>query len=336
MAGRSCSRWELPVRCDLWRLWVDPLRAAERIEIAGESVEYPATAATRDRLAFSRVTWDSHLYRFNAGLPPRQVAPSSSFETRPTLFPGWPATCVRLGPLRPRPDLGRGSRRVERTPAHPQRAPMARLACLVARRTLYRVRQQRRWRPGSHLDHRRRWRHAAPDHGRTGQPVGPQVVARRQVDLFLEPSDSDARYLAGARDGRATATGDPDRQRLLGYEFGYRYRVSSISRSTETPPLLMLPIAAGAGPRRLVDCVRSAAFAPAGRTVVYVRLRPSSRPPLRVIDPVSGNDRLLGRLENFPPGGTHVNLAVSPDGTTVLFRGFVGRGGDVMLIEDFR
>jgi hypothetical protein len=32
----------------------------------------------------------------------------------------------------------------------------------------------------------------------------------------------------------------------------------------------------------------------------------------------------------------HVNLAASPDGSTILFRGEVRRGGDLMLIENFR
>lgn len=34
----------------------------------------------------------------------------------------------------------------------------------------------------------------------------------------------------------------------------------------------------------------------------------------------------------------HVNLAVSPDGNTIVFRGLAGpsRSGDLMLIENFR
>ena len=71
----------------LWRLGVDPPRSAERIELAGESVDYPATAATRDRLAFSQVAWNSRLYRFNAELPAEEVAPSSSWETDPHFSP---------------------------------------------------------------------------------------------------------------------------------------------------------------------------------------------------------------------------------------------------------
>ena len=100
--------------------------------------------------------------------------------------------------------------------------------------------------------------------------------------------------------------------------------------------LLLLPLTGTTAPRQLVDCVRSAAFAPAGRNVVYVACDPSSRPPLRVINLDTGSDRLLGRLEHFPPGTVHVNLAASPDGSTILFTGVVSRGSDLMLIENFR
>ena len=94
MAGQSCLRWELPALCVSGGFGSTPLVHAERIEIAGESVEYPATAATRDRLAFSRATWDSHLYRFDAGRPVEAVAPSSSFETDPHFSPDGRRHCV--------------------------------------------------------------------------------------------------------------------------------------------------------------------------------------------------------------------------------------------------
>ena len=100
--------------------------------------------------------------------------------------------------------------------------------------------------------------------------------------------------------------------------------------------LLLQALTGTTAPRQLVDCVRSAAFAPAGRTVVYVACDPSSRPPLRVIDLDTGRDRQLGRLEHFRPGALHVNFAASPDGRTILFTGEVRRGGDLMLIENFR
>jgi hypothetical protein len=58
--------------------------------------------------------------------------------------------------------------------------------------------------------------------------------------------------------------------------------------------------------------------------------------PLPSIDMASGRDRLLGRLEHFPPDTMGTGLAVSPDGKTILFRGLVRRGADLMLIENFR
>ena len=74
-----------PVR--LWRLWVDGARPPERVEIASEWAEYPATAASQDRLVFSQFRWDWHLYRFNAGLQAEPVAASSSFEADPNFSP---------------------------------------------------------------------------------------------------------------------------------------------------------------------------------------------------------------------------------------------------------
>jgi hypothetical protein len=100
--------------------------------------------------------------------------------------------------------------------------------------------------------------------------------------------------------------------------------------------LLLLPLTRAAPPRTLVDCVRSAAFATGGSEVFYVACGPGANPPLHALDVLTGRDRLLGNLEHFPPDASHVNLAVSPDGETVLFRGLVRKGGDLMLIEDFR
>ena len=58
-------------------------------------------------------------------------------------------------------------------------------------------------------------------------------------------------------------------------------------------------------------------------------------PSLHTIDTITGQDRILGRLDHFPPDSWHVSLAVSPDGRTVLYRGLVRKGGDLMMIENF-
>lgn len=100
-------------------------------------------------------------------------------------------------------------------------------------------------------------------------------------------------------------------------------------------PVLVLPLSGGQ-PRQLVDCVRQAAFAMAGRTLVYVACEPGTTPALHMVDMVSGQDRVLGRLEKFEPGAIHVNLAVSPDGKTILFRGTTRKEADLVMIENFR
>ena len=202
----------------LWRLRVDPLRAAERIEIAGDWVRHPATAATRDRLAFSQVTWDSHLYRFDAGHSVEEVAPSSSFESDPHFSPDGRRLAF-LRALGPRPDLGRSGGWVEPAPAHAQRAPVVRLTVVVAGWTLDRVRQWRYRRAGSHLDRRRGRRHASsertgPETSRYGPATGngstsPTIEERREISGACprrEGSPTRCRGLAAASWDMSSAT----------------------------------------------------------------------------------------------------------------------------------
>ena len=319
----------------LWRLWVDPPRAAERIELAGESVDYPATAATHDRLAFSQVAWNSRLYRFNAGLPAEEVAPSSSWETDPHFSPdGRQLAFVsgRSGTVQIWIGEADGSN---------------------ARQLTHNVRQ---W-PGSPS-----WspdgRSIAFDSGDVGveghiwtvdaaggtprqitKGPGTQSVPRWSRDgkwIYFANDQGATRNIwrvpaAGGQAEQLTRTGSG----FVGYESGDGTGLLYQPVQGDSA-LLLLPLPGGASPRPIVDCVRAAAFAPAGDTVVYVACDPTSRPPLRAINLVSREDRRLGRLEHFPPGAGHVNLAVSPDGKTVLFRSLAGRAGDLMLIEHFK
>ena len=88
-------RWHIDRVCDgapgpvrLWRLWVDARRAAERIEIAGESVEYPGNrrgARPAGVFTIRRGT------RISIASTPvsrsKRSRPSSSFETDPHFSP---------------------------------------------------------------------------------------------------------------------------------------------------------------------------------------------------------------------------------------------------------
>jgi dipeptidyl aminopeptidase/acylaminoacyl peptidase len=298
-------------------------------------VENPATAATRDRLAFSQLVWDSHLYRFNGGLPVEEVAPSSSFETDPHFSSDGRRLAFASGRS--------GHVQIWVTAADGSNA----------RQLTHNTRQwpgSPAWSPDGHS--------VAFDSNDVGGPVRiwtidadggtPRQITNGPGNHSLPRWSHDGKWIYFSSDRAATrniwrvpATGGEPQQvtrtgsGFVGYEFdgGTGLLYQPVDRDSA---LMLMPLTADTGPRRLVDCVRRSAFAPAGRTVVYVGCDSSSRPPLRAIDPVSGEDRLLGQLEDFPPGAMHVNLAVSPDSTTVLFRGVVGRSGDVMLIENFR
>jgi Tol biopolymer transport system component/DNA-binding winged helix-turn-helix (wHTH) protein len=319
----------------LWRLWVNGTRPPERVEIASEFAEYPATAASRDRLVFSQFEWDAHLYRFNPGLPAEQVAASSSFETDPHFSPDGRR-------------LAFGSGRSGNVAIWVAAADGS-----DARQLTYNTREwagSPAWSPDGRSIAFDSWDGGDQVHiwtidaeGGTPRQIttgpGSQTVPRWSRDgrwIYFSSHQNGARDIwrvgaTGGQPAQVTRTGSG----FLGYEVGDGTSLLYQPVSGDSA-LLLQALTGTTAPKQLVDCVRSAAFAPTGRTVVYVACDPSSRPPLRVIDLDTGRDRLLGRLEHFRPGAMHVNFASSPDGGTILFNGAVRRGGDLMLIENFR
>ncbi len=67
----------------LWRVGVDGTHPPERIEVAGLGAMQPATARSRDRLAFSRDKSDEDIYRFERGRASQAVIVSSYFDSQP-------------------------------------------------------------------------------------------------------------------------------------------------------------------------------------------------------------------------------------------------------------
>ena len=99
-------------------------------------------------------------------------------------------------------------------------------------------------------------------------------------------------------------------------------------RLTEPSPLLARPLSGG--PERLIGpCVYRFGVAPAGPYTQ--QCSDGSEVPLVVLDPATGRDRLLGKLDRAAGGVT-----VSPDGRTILYTRAVGEGTDLMMIENFR
>ena len=85
--------------------------------------------------------------------------------------------------------------------------------------------------------------------------------------------------------------------------------------------------------RKLVDCVAGFGFFAVGLAGVYHLGCGADRSvPLYLLDPATGRDRLLGKVEN----ASSLGLTVSPDGKTILYARRVGEASDLLMIENFR
>jgi Tol biopolymer transport system component/DNA-binding winged helix-turn-helix (wHTH) protein len=319
----------------LWRLWVNGSRPPEPVEIAGRKAEHPATVASRDRLAFTQYDWESHLYRFNGRDPAERLAASSSSEGDPRFSPDGRRlafTSGRSGSVAVWVAAADGSEARQIThgewvwPGSPSWSPDGRVIVFDGAK------------PGNHI---RIWTVDA-------EGGAPRQITHGPGDQTVPNWSHDGRWIYFSNHWKnrrdiwrvRAAGGQPEQVTRSGSGFvayesfdgtGLIYQASN-----GDSPLLLLPLAGAVPPRTLIECVRSAAFATAGREVFYVPCGPGSNPPLHAIDVVTGRDRLLGNLQHFPPDVSHVNLAASPDGQVVLFRGMVRKGGDLMLVENFR
>jgi len=94
------------------------------------------------------------------------------------------------------------------------------------------------------------------------------------------------------------------------------------------------PLSGGAA-SRLLPCVANSAYSVLTQGIYYVpcqdAVHPDPDPLVHVLNPVTGEDRQLGRLEKYTR-----DLAVSPDGQTILYSRRVSNKADLMSIQNFR
>jgi serine/threonine protein kinase len=318
----------------LWRLGIGGDQPPERIEVGNRAV-WPTIAISRDRLGFERHLSDLDIYRFEAGRPPEAVAGSSREDSGGHFSPdgrrfafesgrgGEEGNAIWLAAVD-----GSNPMQLTHGPGVHQGSP--------------------RWSPDGH-------RIAFDSQGEDGHwdiwIINADGASLRRFtndpgDEILPSWSQDGRwiYFVSDRGGtdrdiwRAPAMGGPG-ERLSRGGAGVSYESTDgktlffLRDAGESLSQLMALPLAGGPERRVIDCVPAWGFT-VGPTGVYhfgCKANPAG-PPLYLLDPVTGRDRLLGRLEAAAGG-----MTVSPDGKTILYtKQHLGEGSDLMMIENFR
>jgi hypothetical protein len=315
----------------LMRVRADANRGPEPIEIAGLGAHTPTTARNRDVLGFARVDRNIDIYSFGFEQPARAVVTSSFWDFAPSPSADgarlafntdrsgdaveiWVADAdgSRAKRLLPGPNKFQGS---------PQWSPDGKYIAFDSRAD---DGHWHLWTVDSEGGTPRQITHDPgsqniPFWSRDGQWVyftGDSTTGRNAFRVSAGGGTPEQL----TRTGGSHPVESPDGHSLL-----YQSREGH-------SPLLLMPLGGGAV-KQLVSCVFNYAFAVGRRDVFYIPCSSSSSPALHVLDPSTGEDRLVGTLEHRFPEPT---LGVSLDGNQLFYSRFVTNRADLMLIEGFK
>jgi Tol biopolymer transport system component/DNA-binding winged helix-turn-helix (wHTH) protein len=324
-----------PLITYLWRVAVEGHEPPQRIEAAGLGAAWPATALSRDRLAFVRIAVDTDVYRFQPGRPTQSVLASSFLELETRFSPD--GRRVAFASMRSGDTFriwlaaadGSGAQQFTRGPGFEEGAPW--------------------WSP----DGRRIAFDSLNDdwHFNVWTMDADGGVLHR---LTTGPGDqnapywsSDGRWIyfsadqgAGRDIWRVPAAGGASQRVTEGGGGDFACESADgknllYQPKDEDSPLLTMPLTGGA-PGQLVACVKPTAFAATPRGVYYVACGDGADPELHLMDADTGRDRLLGRLEKYDYQFKPLGLAISRDGESVLYPRRIRDSWDLMVVENFR
>jgi WD40 repeat protein len=314
----------------LWRLPADGGAPSERIEIAGPGASWPAIARSGDHLAFSRNLVADVPYRFEPGQPPRPLLASSVFEGLLDFSPDGQqiAYCHVSGGAfevwAARVD-GSEPRQVTHGPGRwqcsPHWSPDGRQIVFDSQGDDY------QW----HI-----WTIAAEGgvpRQVTSDPGSAPTWSRDGLSVY---------YSGPHRDLWRVRLADGHKERLTQDGFAFFAHESEDGQTllyNRRGTLLTIPIHGGSA-RQIVPCVGGWAVSTKPMAIYYTPCAArshwgSSNLPLHLLNPSSGEDRVLGMLERFSSISLS-GLAVSPDGRVIVYDRMVREGHDLMLIENFR
>jgi Tol biopolymer transport system component/DNA-binding winged helix-turn-helix (wHTH) protein len=320
----------------LWRVALDGRSLPERIESAGFARQ-PATTMARDRLAFTQWRFDFDIYRFQAGAPPQPFLTSSFLDTDPQFSPDGRRLAFSSGRAAETPEIwiasadGQGAYQLTHGPGKrqlfPHWSPDGRQIVFAStgddgHHHLWTIDvtggapHQLTSYPGD--QHTPAW-------SRDGQWIYFSADSGRGRDVWRIPAagGTTTRITQGGSDGDVWESAD-------GTHLFY----------THHDALMTVP-AVGGSERQVMECVKGGAITVGPSGIYYAACSPTFEleSALHVMDPDTHRDRLLGTLKDY-----WVQLAVSPDEKTILYRKVAHRGlhgkysvgTDLMLIENFR
>jgi Tol biopolymer transport system component/serine/threonine protein kinase len=318
----------------LWRVAVDETRAPERLGVVGTGAVAPAAARSRDRLAFTQVSYDSDIFGFEAGRSPQLLTGSSvldedvrfSPDGRKLLFTSTRSGTGGVPEIWVADADGSNPQQLTRGPGRqgsPYWSPDGRRVAFDSQAadgryhiwmidtdggTPRRLTMQVADEVVPTWSHDGRWIYFSGDQG-TGRDIWRVPAAGGIPDRLTQGAGGP--FACESADGKSLLfqTKDAD------------------------SPLMMLALTGGE-PRRLIACVKNSAFGVGPRGVYYVPCEVRADPSLRVLDLTTGRDERLGTLDGMKD--RPLGLSVSPDGKTVAYPRQVLSRADLMLIENFR